>query len=76
MGTTTVKSPWSRERGESHPRLAESPGSRSSPSNAARADGHRAGHLGRSGHQPASARRDNAMPVVGAPFREPTDPRE
>jgi hypothetical protein len=32
-----VRSTWSRERREPHPRLAESPGSRSSPSNA-RAD--------------------------------------
>jgi hypothetical protein len=41
-----VKSSWSRERGEAHPRLAESPGSRSSPSNA-RADGHIARHVGK-----------------------------
>jgi hypothetical protein len=57
-----VKSPSSRERGDFHPRLAESPGSRSSPSNAADS-----GHLVRSpgkGGGPASVRRDSA-PVVG-----------
>ena len=74
-----VRSTWSRERGEPHPRLAESPGSRSSPSNA-RADwGHAAPHIGRSGSQPASATRDGvtstARPVVGG-NRSPFDPRE
>jgi hypothetical protein len=60
-----VKSTWSRERGEPRPRLAESPGSRGSPSNA-RADwGHAAPHIGKSGSQPASARRDNANVVGG-----------
>ena len=57
-----VKSPSSRERGDFHPRLAESPGSRSSPSNAADS-----GHLVRSpgkGGGPASVRRDST-PVVG-----------
>jgi hypothetical protein len=70
-----VKSTWSRERGEPHPRLAESRGSRSSPSNA-RSDAHVARHLGKSGHQPASARRD-AVPVVGgesaAPLQQALD---
>ena len=71
-----VRSTWSRERGEPHPRLAESPGSRSSPSNA-RADwGHAAPHIGKSGSQPASARRD-AVPVVGgesaAPLQQALD---
>jgi hypothetical protein len=62
---TTVRSPWSREKGEPHPRLAESPGSRSSPSNAARSDGgHLAHNIGKGGSMPA-ARRDNATPVVG-----------
>jgi hypothetical protein len=70
-----VKSPSSRERGDFHPCLAESPGSRSSPSNA-RSDG---GHLVRSPGKggPASVRRDavsgaawdgvtpTARPVVG-----------
>jgi hypothetical protein len=59
-----VKSPSSRERGDPHPRLAESPGSRSSPSNAPRSD---SGHLVRSpgkGGGPASVRRDST-PVVG-----------
>jgi hypothetical protein len=74
-----VRSTWSRERGEAHPRLAESPGSRSSPSNA-RADwGHAAPHIGKSGLQPASATRDGvtptARPVVGG-NRSPFDPRE
>jgi hypothetical protein len=62
-----VKSPHSRERSDPHPRLAESPGSRSSPSNA-RSDGsHIAGHVGKGGSQPASATRDapTARPVVG-----------
>ena len=74
MGETTVRSPWSRERGEPHPRLAESPGSRSSPS---RADGHLSGHLGKSASQPASARRDGgdipprSTPPVGAQLGPP-----
>ena len=62
-----VKSPSSRERGDFHPRLAESPGSRSSPS---RADG---GHLVRSpgkGGGPASVRGD-AVPVVGGESAAP-----
>jgi hypothetical protein len=82
-----VKSPSSRERGDFHPRLAESPGSRSSPSNAPRSDsGHIAGHVGK-GEGPASVRRDavsgaardsltpTAKPVVGGQ-RDPCDPRE
>jgi hypothetical protein len=61
-----VRSPWSREKGDPHPRLAESPGSRSSPSNAARSDsGHLAHTVGKGGHGPASVRRDGAVPVVG-----------
>jgi hypothetical protein len=59
-----VKSSWSREKGEPHPRLGESPGSRSSPSNARSDSGHIAGHVGKSGSQPASAPRDST-PVVG-----------
>jgi hypothetical protein len=58
----------SRERGDFHPRLAESPGSRSSPSNAPRSDsGLIAGHVGKGGPQPASATRDapTATPIVG-----------
>jgi len=69
-----VRSPWSRERGEAHPRLAESPGSRSSPS---RADGgHVAGHVGKGG----ATRRDNVTgrstnePVQGG-FRPPVEDR-
>jgi hypothetical protein len=87
MGITETRSPWSRERGEPHPRLAESPGSRSSPSNA-RADG---GHLVRSpgkGGGPASVSRPDMptgamrdvetpqpFPVQGGP-RDPADPRD
>jgi hypothetical protein len=54
-----VKSPSSRERGDFHPRLAESPGSRSSPSNAADS-----GHLVRSPGKGPAVRRDST-PVVG-----------
>jgi hypothetical protein len=76
---TEVRSPWSRERGESHPRLAESLGSRSSPSNARADGGHRVHTIGKSGHQPASATRDGvtpkARPVVGG-NRSPFDPSE
>jgi hypothetical protein len=54
-----VKSPSSRERGDPHPRLAESPGSRSSPSNAADS-----GHLVRSPGKGPAVRRDST-PVVG-----------
>jgi hypothetical protein len=70
MGIREVRSPWSRDRREAHPRLAESPGSRSSPSN--RTDAHLAGHLGKSASQPASARR-NSVPVVGNEFGKPSD---
>jgi hypothetical protein len=59
-----VRSPNSLTRDQYHERRAESPGSRSSPSNAARSDAHLAGHLGKSASQPASARRD-AVPVQG-----------
>jgi hypothetical protein len=52
-----VRSTWSRERGESHPRLAESPGSRSSPSNPARSDSSHRAHLVGKGYG-AAARRD------------------
>ena len=58
-----VKSPSIRERGDFHPRLAESPGSRSSPSNAPRSN---SGHLARSpgkGGGPASVRCDS-MPLL------------
>jgi hypothetical protein len=66
-----VRSSWSRERGEAHPRLAESPGSRSSPSNAARSDsGHRAHLVGKGYGVTPTAR-----PVVGG-NRSPFDPRE
>jgi hypothetical protein len=70
-----VRSSRSREKGQPHPRLAESPGSRSSPSNAARSDGgHRPEHIDKSESQPASARR-NTTPVVGG-WRSPGDPRD
>lgn len=64
-----VKSSWSREKGEPHPRLAKSPGSRSSPSNA-RSDGHLAHTVGKGGHGPASLRRDST-PVVGGESAAP-----
>jgi hypothetical protein len=58
-----------------HPRRAESPGSRSSPSNA-RADGqHRVHTVGKGGHMPA-ARRDNSNEPVQGGFRSPYDPRD
>jgi hypothetical protein len=69
MGIREVRSPWSRDKGQPHPRLAESPGSRSWPSNA-KADSHRAGHIGKPASQPTSARKD-ATPVVGG-WRSPT----
>jgi len=73
MSMKEIRSPWSREKGEAHPRLAESPGSRSSPSNTARADGQHLVHtVGKGGHMPA-ARRD-ATPTVGG-WRSPGDPR-
>jgi hypothetical protein len=51
MGTTTVRSPWNTT-GKA-PMRGWSPGSRSSPSNAARSDGgHIAGHVGKGGSQP------------------------
>jgi hypothetical protein len=76
MGITESRSPWSREKGQPHPRLAESPGSRSNPSNAARSDsGHRAGHVGKSGAGLASIKRDSS-PVLGSGFQSPLDPRD
>jgi hypothetical protein len=73
---TETRSPWTLTRDQFHPRRGESPGSQSSPSNA-RADwGHAAHTLGKSGHQPMSARRD-AVPVVGgesaAPLQQALD---
>jgi hypothetical protein len=69
-----VKSPNSLTRDQYHPQRGISPGSRSSPSNAARSD---SGHLVRSpgkGGGPASVRCD-AVPVQGG-WRSPVDPRE
>ena len=60
-----VRSTWSRERGEPHPRLAESPGSRSSPSTSALSDsGHRA-HLVGKGY---GAVRGENTPVQGGNY--------
>jgi hypothetical protein len=75
MGITTVNSPWNTTGNE--PMRGYSPGSRSSPSNAARSDGgHLAGHLGKSASQPASASRD-AVRVQGgesaAPLQQALD---
>jgi hypothetical protein len=68
-----VRSP--NNTSQDHPRRAESPGSRSSPSNA-RADwGHVAHNLGKGGHRPASARRDSNSLVLGG-FQSPLDPRD
>jgi hypothetical protein len=74
-----VRSPWSSERGDPDPHgmRGYSPGSQSSPSNAARSDsGHRAGHVGKSGAGLASLRRDNATVPVQGGWRSPVDPRE
>jgi hypothetical protein len=61
---TETRSPWSREKGQPHPRLAESPGSRSNPSNA-RADwGHAAHNIGKGGQSsiyPGRTDGDRAM---------------
>jgi hypothetical protein len=55
MGEREVRSPWSSSKGDMHPRRAESPGSRSSPSNAPDC-------------YPLSSRRDcvKPTPVVGS----------
>jgi hypothetical protein len=67
-----VSQPQQPDRDQYHPRRAESPGSRSSPSNAARADGELgAGHVGKSGSGHAStSRRDNATPLQGGRTEE------
>jgi hypothetical protein len=63
---TVNRGPWSLGADEPHERRGESPGSRSSPSNAARDDG---GHLARSpgkGGGPASvSRKDCDNPATG-----------
>jgi hypothetical protein len=68
VGITENRSPHSLTRDQYHERRGESPGSRSSPSNAADS-----GHLVRSpgkGGGPASVRRD-AVPVVGGESAAP-----
>jgi hypothetical protein len=64
-----VLSPNSLTRDQFHPQRGISPGAHSSPSNA-RSDAHVAPHIGKSGSQPASARRD-AVPVVGGESAAP-----
>jgi hypothetical protein len=53
-----VRSPWSRERGETHPRLAESPGAYSNPSNPLH-------HVGKGGSRTVPLSRRDSTPVVG-----------
>ena len=62
MGISEVRSPNSLTRDQFHPRRGESPGSRSSPSNARDDGGHIAGHVGKSGSGPASLKRDGDIP--------------
>jgi hypothetical protein len=72
--TREVRSPWSREKGDPGPHgmRGYSPGSQSSPS---RADaGHLNRHAGR-GWTPLGHRDNASTPVVGAPYKDPTDPR-
>lgn len=75
MGEREVKSP--NNTAANHPRRGESPGAYSNPSNnRTRNDGfHRAGHIGESGSQPVSAKRDSNTPVQGG-ARSPYDPRD
>lgn len=68
MGITESRSPWSRDRGEAHPRLGENPGSRSSPSNAAAdSGGHIANHIAKGWRTPELLKRRDTMPAVGEP---------
>ena len=72
-----VRSPSSLTRDMPHAGRGISPGAYSSPSNSRqRADsgGHVLNHIGKSGAQPASARREST-PVQGASYRDPADPR-
>jgi hypothetical protein len=70
MGISETRSPWNTDLNQ--PGRGSSPGSQSSPSNAARSDsGHLANTLG-TGHRPVSARRD-AVPVQGGENRTPFD---
>ena len=72
---TEIKSPWTLTRDMPHAQRGISPGSRSSPSNAARNDsGHRAHLVGKGGYGPP-VRRDKALPVVGG-YHAPGDPRD
>ena len=70
MPEREVRSPWSR-RGEPHPRLAKSPGSRSSPSgpNYRSDGGHIALNVGKNGLTNPKLMRDNGAPspVTGEP---------
>jgi hypothetical protein len=63
---TTVRSPWSLDKTDPHPRRGESPGANSSPSSAPRNDGgHIANHIGK-GLRPPS-RWDNGEPTLDMP---------
>jgi hypothetical protein len=69
MGTTEVRSPNSLTRDQYHPRRGESPGSRSSPSNA-RTDG---GPASQGGPGPQDLQR--ASQSAGTSIISPTDKR-
>ena len=72
MGEREVRSPWTSQRGvDQRLREGESPGSRTSPSNAPRSDS----HLARSPGKGPAMRRDNSIPepVVGGEHRTPFD---
>jgi hypothetical protein len=62
MGVSEVRSPWSLDRGDPHPRRGESPGSRSSPSNPSRADQALPPHSEGKGWTPLDLR--NSEPVA------------
>ena len=59
MAISEGKSRWSREKGDARPRLAESPGATSNPSNAPRSD---CNHMVRNPGK-GIGRRDNCDPV-------------
>ena len=63
MGISVNRGPWNLNNDEPHERRGESPGSRSSPSNAAADSGHLGPHTAGKGWTPLS-RRDN-VPVTG-----------
>ena len=60
MGESEVRSPNSLAIDQYHPRRGESPGSKSSPSNARVDGGHVAHDIGKGGPRPASAARREA----------------